>query len=124
MLAYIKSSSDNGKTRRKYYCAHCGAFITESGALLTVNHSTEHSYVNPAGVRCHFMTFVHCDNVVVDHELYVEHSWFPGYGWRFLICKICYQHLGWKYDAVTDAVEPEGFFGVLLGSVRASEDEE
>ena len=124
MLAYVKSSDDDTHKNRRYHCAHCGAFITESGALLTVNHASEHSYVNPAGVRCHFMTFAHCDNVLVDRELYLEHSWFPGYGWRFLVCSTCYQHLGWKYDAVAEAVEPEGFFGVLLRSVSAAQDEQ
>jgi hypothetical protein len=118
MLAYVKSSSDDNGTSRRYYCAHCRAFITESGALLAVNHATEHTYVNPAGVRCHFMTFDRCDNVLVHHELYLEHSWFRGYGWRFLVCRGCYHHLGWKYDAVDDSVDPAGFFGVLVRSVR------
>lgn len=123
MLAYVKTSRDDARHRR-YHCAHCGALIAESGALLAVNQATEHAYVNPAGIRCHFMTFSECDNVLVDQELYLEHSWFSGYGWRFLVCRVCYQHLGWKYDAVNDTVTPDGFFGVLVRSVRAEQQEE
>lgn len=122
MLAYVKSSRDDGSTQRNYLCVRCGMFITESDALVRINDASEHAFVNPAGVRCHFMTFGHCENVLVDRELYLEHSWFPGYGWRFLVCRGCYQHLGWKYDAVTDAADLEGFFGVLLRSVRVTQE--
>lgn len=123
MFAYVKTSGDDARDRRRFYCAACGAFIAESGALLALNQATEHTYVNPAGVRCHFMTVERCENVLVGHELYLEHSWFHGYGWRFLVCGRCYQHLGWKYDAVDDSVIPADFFGVLVRTVRSVQEE-
>jgi len=120
MLAYIKSSAhDDGRERRNYHCAQCGAFITQSGALVSMNGSREHSYVNPAGIRCNFMTFLASENTVALEDLYMEHSWFPGYGWRFLICESCLQHLGWQYEAVQEVDSPRIFFGVLTHSVKS-----
>ncbi len=126
MLGYIKiSREDDDKKRKNYHCSHCGTFITDSGALTAINGATEHSYVNPAGIRCNFKTFVYCENVVIHEDLFIEHSWFPGYGWRFLICKSCLLHLGWKYDAVSESRPSDGFFGVLIDSVQpVGEDEE
>jgi len=119
MLAYVKSSADDDKKRKNYHCAQCGVFITQSGALVSINGSHEHSYVNPAGIRCNFMTFLASENSLALEDLYLEHSWFPGYGWRFLICESCFQHLGWQYEAVREAVSPLGFFGVLIDSVKS-----
>jgi len=121
MIAYVKSQGDDGKKRKEYRCARCGVYLTESGALLNINGATEHSYTNPAGIRCNFMTFLHCDNVLVHEDLYVEHSWFPQYGWRFLMCQACFLHLGWKYDSVREGTEPDGFFGMLIDSLKSAE---
>ncbi len=118
MLAYTKTSSDKDKSRRDFLCAHCGAFITQSAALIKMNGATEHSYVNPSGIRCNFRTFIHCENVLIHEQLYEEYSWFPGYGWRFLMCGHCSLHLGWKYDALRGGMNPPGLFGVLIESVR------
>jgi hypothetical protein len=63
------------------------------------------------------MTFGHCENVVAHEDLFLEHSWFAGYGWRFLLCGICFQHLGWKYDGLNARTNPETFFGILVGAV-------
>ena len=119
MIGYVKSTSNGNEDRKSYHCAHCGIFIAHGASLTAVNGAREHSYVNPAGVRCNFMTFSHCDNVLVHEDLYLEHSWFSGYGWRFLVCQGCFQHLGWKYDPVRENGRPDGFFGVLIESVTA-----
>lgn len=118
MIGYVKSSrNDDDKQRKNYFCVRCGTLITNSAALVNIIGSRDHSYVNPAGIRCNFTTFIECENVLVDEQLYLEHSWFNGYGWRFLMCTNCMLHLGWKFDSVGKGVAPEGFFGVLIGSV-------
>lgn len=120
MIAYVKfRRDDKDKERRDYHCARCGCFITHSGAAIRLNGSEEHSFVNPAGILCNFITFEHCENVIVHPELYLEHSWFSGYGWRFLMCGACIQHLGWKYDAMAKTLQPRNFYGVLIEGVES-----
>ncbi|HMK35605.1 MAG TPA: cereblon family protein [Desulfomonilaceae bacterium] len=106
-----------------YRCAVCGAAITHSNAIIKIYGTDEHSFVNPSGIRCDFRTFQFCENVLIHNELFLEHSWFGGYGWRFLNCAVCLQHLGWKYDAVHKKTGPASFYGVLVQAVEASQAE-
>ncbi len=125
MLGYVKiTRDDEDKKTKNYYCAQCGAFISHSAALVAINGSTDHSYVNPAGIRCNFLTFAYCENILEHLDLFLEYSWFPGYGWRFLTCSSCFSHLGWKYDAVKEEASPEYFFGVLTELIQAVEEEQ
>jgi hypothetical protein len=121
MIGYVKTSGPDDKKPRAYHCSVCGVFITDSGAALHVNGADRHSFVNPAGIRCNFLTFAACENAVEHPDLYEEHSWFPGYGWRFLSCGTCFHHLGWKYDALAGRTDPTSFFGVLLDSIEPVE---
>lgn len=124
MLGYIKiSRDDEDKKGKNYHCVRCGAFISTSSALVAINGATDHSYVNPAGVRCNFLTFHSCDNILEHEDLFLEHSWFPGYGWRFLTCSSCYSHLGWKWDAVKQRMTRESFYGLLIEAVQTVEQE-
>ncbi|MBI4964327.1 MAG: hypothetical protein HY913_13705 [Desulfomonile tiedjei] len=120
----MKSQRENNKSKKSYQCSRCGARIAGEDAIITRNGSDRHSFVNPAGVRCNFITFGHCENVMVDEKLYMENSWFPGYGWHFLLCRRCSQHLGWKYDAARAEVSPQVFFGVLIDSVEPVEQQD
>lgn len=123
MLGYVSTEKEGeDKNRKIYQCARCGAPIADSGALIRVNGATDHSFVNPSGVVCDFITFDRCANVISDQELYLRHSWFPGYGWRFLLCAACSQHLGWRYDAVAKNRQPRSFFGVLIHAVEGISD--
>lgn len=125
MIAFIKIHDDKKNDKgAKYNCSLCGALIAYSGALIKILGSQEHSYVNPAGIRCDFLTFIECHNVLVDRQLYLRHSWFNGYGWRFLNCVGCLQHLGWKYDAVKPGVVPQHFFGLLKMAIQPSSPDE
>lgn len=88
--------------------------------MARLNGTHLHSFVNPSKIRCNFISFNHCENVLVHHDLYADHSWFAGYGWRFLFCGLCFQHIGWKYDALRKNMNPETFFGVLVDAIQAS----
>lgn len=118
VLGYVKTDQDDHKDKNAYHCAWCGVFITHTGALVKINGADSHSFVNPSGVRCNFRTFQDCENVIIHEELYMEHSWFAGYGWRFLMCGKCFHHLGWKYDAVKKRIAVKEFFGVLDDAVE------
>jgi hypothetical protein len=118
MFLHVKiKTDDKDKDLRAYHCANCGAYITNSAALIKINGAGEHSFVNPAGIQCNFRTFVECSNILISDELFLQHTWFPGYAWRFLVCGACSRHLGWKYDSAKKGAVPEGFFGVLVTAV-------
>ena len=41
-----------------------------------------------------------------------EHSWFPGFSWLICNCSTCFQHLGWRFDAVQAVLKPARFWGL------------
>jgi hypothetical protein len=102
-----------------FRCRECGSYITDSGLTTKIHGVAEHSFVNPSGMQCDFITVAACRNVYADPQLYVEHSWFAGYGWRIAVCARCGSHLGWKYDAVKN-LTPREFFGILIHAVQRS----
>jgi cereblon len=118
MLAFIRIPSRDDGRRVRYHCASCGTFIVTDDERVSVMGAQEHSYVNPAGIRCNFITFLTCEHVLVGDTLYREHSWFPAYGWRFTVCGSCSAHLGWKYDAIAPERYPPEFFGLLIRSLQ------
>lgn len=126
MFLFIKSTgSDDSSRRGRYHCARCGAFLAPAGAILPVNGSDRHSFVNPSGVRCNFITFGETENVGSSAEIYEEYSWFPGYGWRFAMCTICGIHLGWRFDPLDTAGEADSFHGLLIDALKhETKDEE
>jgi len=124
MIGYVKFSKEDPKDRKIYHCAHCGAFITDSDAAVRIQGSEDHSFMNPVGILCNFTTFLSCENVLVHEDLFLQHSWFLGYGWRYTLCAICLHHLGWKYDAVKDGMRPRSFFGILIQSVEGTTSEQ
>lgn len=63
------------------------------------------------------MTIRQWENALEGQDLYLEHSWFEGYGWRFMVCAHCALHLGWIYEAVSGNVSPDQFAGLLISSV-------
>jgi hypothetical protein len=120
MLGFITISKD-GKDPEdtRYHCARCGAFLTDGASRVNINGADQHSYVNPSGIRCNFMTFIDAENVAASEEMFTEHTWFPGYGWRFLACGQCYAHLGWKWETTSSGREPDSFLGLLTDSVES-----
>ncbi len=123
MLGYV-SASGNQLDNKEFRCATCGTFIASTAWLIAINGSHDHSFVNPSGIQCNFYTFSECENILVHERLYLEHSWFAGYGWRFAHCGQCLRHLGWKYDAVKRDRSLEGFCGILIEALEASSPED
>lgn len=113
----MKTDSDR-KNRREFNCASCGAFIAQTTDLIMIEGAQSHSHINPAGLRLNFVTIGQWDNALAGQELYLEHSWFNGYGWRFMVCSRCMAHLGWVYDALTTGLSPSSFAGLLISSVN------
>jgi hypothetical protein len=120
MIGYVRIGKDD-KNGTVYHCSICGAKIALSSAIVTISGAEQHSFVNPMGIRFNFRTFAACENVLIHKDLFLQHSWFGGYGWRFLYCAACLQHLGWKYDAVGKYDSVASFYGVLVDAVIPSQ---
>ncbi|MDQ1240691.1 MAG: hypothetical protein QG577_2877 [Thermodesulfobacteriota bacterium] len=119
MLVYVKFGNHRqGGDFKRFYCVQCGTFFTSSENAIQLNGAFNHSHVNPAGLRCNFMTFNQCENVVTHTERYEEHSWFLGYSWRFLFCGNCLCHIGWLYEQVTSNHPRPSFYGLLSNALH------
>jgi cereblon len=45
-------------------------------------------------------------------------SWFPGYAWTCMSCRVCSQHLGWLFTKATESVQPAYFWGLRRSAVQ------
>jgi len=119
MLSYVKLGENReGFDFNRFYCVQCGSFLTTTHHAFPLKGAFHHSHVNPAGIRCDFMTFAQCENVVADSQLYEDHSWFSGYAWRFLFCSNCLCHVGWRYDPVGSLEMGRSFYGLLASALH------
>jgi len=43
-------------------------------------------------------------------------SWFPGYEWSILVCRICEQsfHVGWRYTPTSPSADKKEFFALIV----------
>ncbi len=108
----LKGVGGNGA--KVYQCISCGGLITYSDRLLRIGASSRHLFVNPAGVQCDFHTFTDCPGALAHGVATEAHTWFPGYRWRMAFCRLCGQHLGWHYEAVSVFHRPNEFWGILV----------
>lgn len=60
-------------------------------------------FINPAGTSFRVLTVSESSMLPplsIQGSPCPDASWFNGYGWSFLQCKGCEQHIGWRYDWV------------------------
>ena len=69
------------------------------------------AFVNPYGVLHEVVTVRWTQNVVLGGTPTTEFTWYPGYAWTIARCDRCGAHVGWAFDAVSDAA-PERFWGL------------
>jgi len=122
MFFYVRIAGEKSDSTRQYVCRNCGLRITGSKSIIHVDGEYNHTRVNPLGRICSFMTVVRCENVIIDELLYLEHSWFTGYGWKFIVCCNCLLHLRWRYESIKTEMNPGNFYGILSESVGKSSD--
>jgi hypothetical protein len=108
-----------GNGAKAYHCTGCNALVTSSDRFLAMGGTHRHFFVNPAGMECDFYTFASCPGATAEAAATIEHTWFPGYQWRFAFCRNCGEHLGWNYGAVSAHARPAEFWGILIPHVLA-----
>ena len=106
-------------------CGVCKVLFTTVKELIQVSEEeTEVSgrFINPHGatheivqVACVLDEFVE----VVGEGPVEEDSWFPGYAWECACCRICRQHVGWRFSRVDAAAARPTFFGLRRAAIVA-----
>jgi cereblon len=69
-------------------------------------------FVNPHGLVFEIVTLRQATNLLGVGRQTTEFTWFPGYAWQVVVCTRCTAHLGWAYDAITNAT-PARFYGLI-----------
>jgi predicted RNA-binding Zn-ribbon protein involved in translation (DUF1610 family) len=113
----IKATGGNGA--KVFQCFACGYLITRSDHLISLQGKNRHVFINPVGIEFDFQTFSSCDGAIAVREATVEHTWFPGYAWRFALCGRCGEHLGWYYEGVSSWNRPSAFWGILVARINS-----
>jgi hypothetical protein len=108
-----------GNGNKAYQCSACSVVVTYSDRLLSIGETYRHLFVNPVEIAFEFYTFASCPGVVAEGAAIEQHTWFPGYRWRFAFCHNCGQHLGWLYEAVSRQTRPSEFWGLLITHIFA-----
>ncbi|KAM9277081.1 protein cereblon isoform 1-T1 [Morus bassanus] len=84
------------------------------------------AYVNPHGYIHETLTVYKACNLNLSGRPSTEHSWFPGYAWTIAQCRICANHMGWKFTATKKDMSPQKFWGLTRSALlpRIPETEE
>ncbi|XP_061400639.1 protein cereblon [Musca vetustissima] len=117
----LKLIASTFKEDAVYICRTCGAHIANCRELFAMSkHGVQSQYCNSAGYIHETNTVYHVNrqNILYSGSPSTEFSWFPGYQWHIIVCKICEHHLGWEFKAVEPNLRPKLFFGISSSSVR------
>lgn len=107
-----EATSDALKHEHWLRCAACEAAVVLANAGISVNGAHEHTFMNPAGLRCVVRCFSSAPGSVPDGPRSTVWTWFPGFAWRAAMCGKCGAHLGWSFHAAKEATLPP-FFALL-----------
>ena len=115
MIFFIGTNgAGKGQKDLKYHCNICYTWLTNSSLLQGImGRPALKTYVNPHGIQCDLLTFSDCQEFQEAPDATTEYTWFDGYQWRIIVCAGCGFHLGWKFEAVREALSPKEFFGIL-----------
>nr|XP_013097345.1 unnamed protein product [Stomoxys calcitrans] len=117
----LKLIASTFKEEAVFSCRSCGTHIANCRELFAMSkHGVQSQYCNSAGFIHETNTVyqVNRQNIRYNGSPSTEFSWFPGYQWHIIVCKICEHHLGWEFKAVEPNLIPKQFFGISSSSVR------
>ena len=108
--------TEEEKQPPKFICAGCKSLVAFVSDIIQVGDIPVLSaQINPHGYVHEVITVCYAVNVLLYGSPVPADSWFPGYLWRYLICKTCHSHLGWSYHRPQEMKMT--FAGLRRGSV-------
>lgn len=96
-------------------CRTCGQPVASMNDRVEVGGKHGHALFNPAGILFEVGCFIRAPGCRYAGEFTFEFTWFPGYAWRFAMCRRCDAHLGWEYRGASG-----GFVGLIMTELRES----
>jgi hypothetical protein len=99
--------------REKILCKVCQHPITSHKKKIEIQGIHQHVFCNPAGFLYEIGCFSSADGCVNKGSPILEHTWFPGYFWRYALCSNCFFHLGWFFQSKNDS-----FYGLILENLE------
>lgn len=96
-------------------CRTCGQPVARAQDRIAMNGRHGHALFNPAGQLFEVGCFAAAPGCRYEGEFTFEFTWFPGYAWRFAMCRRCDAHLGWEYRGAAG-----GFVGLIMTEIRES----
>ncbi|KAK4878784.1 hypothetical protein RN001_011290 [Aquatica leii] len=92
-------------------CAVCKAEITNQKYVFAMSKDgVQSNYCNPSGHVYETVTVLKADNFNLTGAPSKEFSWFPGYWWTIMQCRLCRGHIGWKFSS--NHLHPSAFYGL------------
>lgn len=78
-------------------CAKCQHEVTAGRFAIEVDGAHAHTFRNPGGWSYRIGCYAEAGGAVPSGQATDEHTWFPGFAWRFAHCQGCSTHLGWWF---------------------------
>ncbi|XP_047357739.1 protein cereblon-like [Vespa velutina] len=105
---------------RSFVCKHCDNFMIHQSNMFPMSKDgLLNTYCNGYGIIFETITVYHAEGLRLNMDTYSkDYSWFPGYAWTTANCNICFSHVGWKYTAVKNNLEPKVFWSLTRRALK------
>ena len=99
-------------------CRQCHQVVTKPSERIRIQGAHQHTFANPHGIVFQIGCFRSVQGCGYVGPATSEWSWFKGYSWRILVCRMCLTHLGWLYISSSH----ESFGGLILDRIIESKE--
>ncbi len=107
-------------------CAVCNQVVARKADVISLsdNNNNSGTFVNPGGAVHQMLTLASTQNLRTTGSPETAHSWFPGYAWTILNCGTCGNHMGWRFDALPQPLDPPFFYGIRHAALQYNDQPE
>ena len=113
-----KEAKSEEKREQVYFCRTCGNSITSRKYSFDMEGRHLHTFMNPSGLIFQIACFSHASGCHIFGNYTGEFTWFSGYDWSVVLCRVCGKHLGWHYSSGEN-----GFFGLIMENLAEGEED-
>ena len=91
-------------------CRQCHQVISSKDDRIFRDGAHQHTFANPNGLVFNIGCFHTVTGCAYAGPLSNEFTWFKGYSWRAVMCRMCLAHLGWLFVSSSG----DSFHGLIL----------